>query len=65
MNQFILELKANADEAKYAYKSGQISRQMAAERIKPYINEFNIKSTEIAKKYGMKPKLTSLAAYLR
>ena len=47
------------------YRLGAITREEAAERIKPYADAFNAKSKEIAKKYHQKPGRFSLAAYLR
>lgn len=59
------ELKMQADEYKALYKMGKITRNEAAEYIMPYINAFNEKSKEIAKKYNMKPKTINFAGYLR
>jgi len=59
------KFKDQAESAKLQYKTGAITRDEAKELIEPYINEFNAKSKEIAKKYGMKAKLISFATYIR
>ena len=58
-------LKANSFEAKDLYRIGAISRSEAKERILPYIEVFNAKSKEIAKKYGMRGKTISFAGFVR
>lgn len=65
MNTQTKELKAIAEEYKYLYKTGQISRDDAKLKIMPYIVKFNEKSIEIAKKYGMKPKKISFVTFIR
>lgn len=60
-----MQERQKALEAKYLYNAGVITREEAAEMIEPYKNLFNQKSKELAKKYGMKPKKFSLAAFLR
>jgi hypothetical protein len=59
------ELKQQAEETKFLYKTGQITRDEAAAGIMPFINAFNEKSKEIAKKYNMKPKTINFAGFLR
>lgn len=59
------ELKNRAFDARESYKSGLITREEAKDDIKPYIDVFNKRSKEIAKKYGMKPKTITLAGFLR
>lgn len=59
------QLKNIADEGKYLYKIGKITREEAKEKIMPYIQAFNEKSISIAKKYGMKPKKISFTSYIR
>lgn len=61
----IEELKENAEKGRVLYNHGNISREEAKEYIMPYINAFNEKSAEIAKKYGMKPKKISFGQYMR
>ena len=57
--------KEIADRAKMLYNNGIITREEAKEMIAPYAKKFNEASERIAKKYCMKPKRFSLAAYLR
>lgn len=65
MTKEIEALKVRADGARSLYRCGQITRKEAEAEIKPYADEFNRKSREIAKKYGQRPRLFSLASYLR
>lgn len=65
MNPEIKALKDTAENARMMYRLGAITREEAAERIKPYADAFNAKSKEIAKKYNQRPSRFSLAAYLR
>ncbi|MGE6260884.1 hypothetical protein ACQKCU_23910 [Heyndrickxia sporothermodurans] len=58
-------LKHEAEKAKIEYKQRLINREEAKERIHPYVEAFNKKSKEIAKKYHQKPKLLSVSSYLR
>lgn len=58
-------LKEHAEKAKVLYKGGHISRTEAVEMVTPYINAFNEKSTEIAKKYKQRPKTISFATFMR
>lgn len=57
--------KRIAEEYKALYRMKEVSREEAKEKIMPYIETFNNKSTEIAKKYGMKPKTISFAKFIR
>jgi len=59
------ELRNRAFEARDCYRLGAIGRNEAREAIQPYIRAYNTKAAEIAKKYGMRPKKISLAAFLR
>lgn len=65
MTKEIETLKMKADGARSLYRCGRITRKEAMEDIQPYADAFNEKSKEIAKKYGMRPKLFSVASYLR
>lgn len=65
MDSKIAGMKARADCARSLYRMGQISRQEAKKEIAPYAAAFDAKSRELAEKYGQRPKLFSLAAYLR
>ncbi len=59
------ELKENAERGRILYNSGEISREEAKELIMPYIDAYNEKTTEIAKKYNMKPKKISFGQFIR
>lgn len=61
----MLNLKEQAEKGKALYKTGQISRNEAVEMVAPYINAFNAKSKEIAKKYNQRAKLISFATFMR
>ena len=54
-----------AEKAKALYKTGCINRQEAEEHIIPYIEMFNERSKEIARKYNMKPRLISFSTFVR
>ncbi|MBR3747581.1 MAG: hypothetical protein IKN27_11545 [Selenomonadaceae bacterium] len=59
------EIKIVAFEARALYKIGAITRSEARKKIDPYIEIFNSKAVEIARKYNMKPKKISFAGFLR
>ena len=65
MSDMMMELLGKAKMAADMYKIGQITREAAVEAIRPYEEEFNKKSAEIAKKYNRKPKKFSIAGFLR
>jgi len=65
MSDMMMEMLGKAKMAADMYKTGQITREAAIERIKPYADAFNAKSAEIAKKYNQKPKKFSMAGFLR
>lgn len=65
MNEETKVLKQNAEEGKFLYNIGKISRDEAKKQVTPYIEAFNKKSIEIAKKYGMKPKKISFVSFVR
>lgn len=59
---------SNYDKALHArtlYRSGAISRAEAMAMMAGYIEEFNAKSRELAKKYGQRPRLFSFSAFCR
>lgn len=61
----IEKIKEQAFLARDSYKAGFIDRKEAKKLIAPYIDMFNDKSREIAKKYNMKPKTISFAGFVR
>lgn len=58
-------LKERADKARSLYRSNLINREEAIEQIEPFIQAYNKKSKEIAKKYGQRPKTISIISFLR
>lgn len=54
-----------AMHARYLYRLGKISRREALEMMADYIEEFDAKSRELAKKYGVRPKLFKFEAFCR
>lgn len=65
MNIETIKLKDRADKARIMYKQNLISREEAIAEVKPYINLFNAKSKEIAKKHGCRPKFINFISYIR
>lgn len=58
----------NYDKAIHArnqYRIGAMTKAQAVEFMSDYINEFNDKAREIARKYNQRPKLFSFAAFVR
>lgn len=58
-------LKENADKARMLYRGNIISRKEAIKDIQPFIESYNTKSKEIAKKYNQRPKTISVISFLR
>lgn len=65
MREEIMELKQKAENAKYLYRTNTINRKTAKEEIMPYIEAYNKKSLEIAKKYNQKAKKLTFASFVR
>lgn len=65
MTDEIRLLREQAECAKIGYLSGELTREEAAERIRPYAAAFNEKSKKLAVKHHMRPQKFSLAAFLR
>lgn len=61
----IEDLKAMAEETKFLYRTGQITREDAVLRLKPYESYYNILSKEKAKKYNQKPHKFNFTAFMR
>ncbi|MGX7025856.1 hypothetical protein [Vagococcus hydrophili] len=59
------ELRNLAEEARRSYRSSLINRDEAVKQINPFIEAYNKKSKEIAKKYNQRPKTISVASFLR
>lgn len=65
MNSEARELLVKAQKAKALYSIGKLNRSQARAEIDPYIQAFNNKSKEIAKKYNQRPKLMSFSQFVR
>lgn len=65
MDAEILRLKQQAEQGRYLYRTGQVSKAEAVAMIQPYADVFDAKSKELAKKYNQRPKTFSLSAFLR
>lgn len=65
MNEETQKLKLIAENARYLYTIGSITREEAKRDIMPYINAINTKAKELAKKYNQKAKLVSFNSYCR
>lgn len=58
-------LLEQAENARNDFRYGRISREECVARIIPYAQLYNKRAVEIAKEFGMKPKLFSMTSYLR
>jgi hypothetical protein len=65
MDDKVRKLKYEADAARLLYKQNQITREFCKQLVQPYIDYYNEKSTEIAKKHGVKPKFINFISYIR
>ena len=65
MNKEIEKMKRVAESAKALYHRNVISREEAKKDIEPYINAFNEKSKEIAKKFKQRPMKISFSKFVR
>jgi hypothetical protein len=59
----LLEEKAHG--ARLLYKQGKITRQECFDIVILYINAYNAKSKQIAKKYNQNPRLLNFQSYIR
>ncbi|PED64050.1 hypothetical protein [Priestia megaterium] len=60
-NKQLLE-KALIAKSKYHY--GVISKEEASEKIVPFVEAYNAKSKEVAKKYNQRPRLISFSSFV-
>lgn len=65
MEQEIIRLKNKAEEYRYLYNTGKITREEAKINIMPYLNKLNEKSLELAKKYNQKHKKITFSNFIR
>ena len=59
------ELRDMAMETRDLYRVGAITQAEAKRRLAPYIEYFNKRSEEIAKKYNQKTKKFNFSAFMR
>lgn len=58
----------NYDRAVHArnqYRIGAMTKAQAVDFMSGYIEDFNTKAREIARKYGQRPRLFSFASFVR
>ena len=65
LNSDIRYWKNRAEGARALYRQNKITRAEAYEDILPYIELYNKKSKEIAKKYNQNPKTINFASFVR
>jgi hypothetical protein len=65
MTDAMSEMLGKAKMAADMYRIGQITRESAVDRIKPYADAFNAKAADIAKKFNRRPQRFSIASFLR
>lgn len=65
MTEQTKQLKLQADKAKASYNLGHITREECKKEVMPYINHFNARSKELAKKYNQRAKTISFITYIR
>lgn len=54
-----------AEAIRYEYRTGKIDLKEARKQLKPFIDRFNKKSVELAKKYNVKPQKFNINAFMR
>lgn len=65
MNAEIQKVKNRAEEYRALYRAGSVSREIAKVEIMPYIDIFNSKSKEVAKKFKQQPRTISFVKFIR
>lgn len=65
MNKETEKLLNQARKAAFDYNVGLITRKECKELVMPYINLYNEKSVEIAKKYNVNPKKINFCSFIR
>lgn len=63
--QPILELRKDADRAKYLYNTGEIDYEEMLDVVGLYIDECNVVAKRLAKEYEVRPKTMTVRAFLR
>lgn len=59
------KLYLEAQRVKFNYQRKLITREQAEKALQPYVEAFNTKARELAKKYGVRPKLFNFSAFMR
>lgn len=59
------QLRDQAEKGRMLYRSGNATMEEAKELVMPYINHFNNRSKELAKKFNQLPKLISFKSFCR
>lgn len=65
MREEVIRAKERAEQAKYLYRTGQITKAEAIDMVKEYETMFNEKSRELAEKYNQKCKKFNFTAFMR
>ena len=65
MTEETKRLRDRAEKGRMLYRSGNATMEEAKELVMPYINHFNNRSKEIAKKYNQRPKFISFNSFCR
>lgn len=65
MTEETKRLRDQAEKGRMLYRSGNATMEEAKELVMPYINLFNKRSKEIAKKYNQRPKFISFNSFCR
>lgn len=65
MTDETLKLLNQADNIRYLYRIGTITREEAMRDTKPYLDAVNKKAEELAKKYNQKPKKITFNSFMR
>lgn len=65
MRDEVKTLRDNAEKARLKYHSKLITREQAKEEIMPYINACNTFAKQLAKKYGVRPRLINFNSFIR
>lgn len=65
MTDEIMELKCQAEYYRALYQLGQCSREVAKEKIMPYLDKVNEKAKELSKKYNQRYKPVNFSTFVR
>lgn len=65
MKKETIQLKEDADMAKYKFAVGEITYEEAMVAVKKYIDHANVIAKRIAKEHGMRPRFMSVKSYMR